>query len=158
MDDRLPPTPGRVTSLRTFGIVVVVSAALAQVAVTGSAHYTSGRSSTGRSSLHSLLVQASRVIPQDARYTILWPGKGTKPGRDARYMLYPRPSIRLSARHTLSSSDARSALRGRRVRFVIIFARKTGRPRAASLYQALRQPWSHVVLDSPRGTVYRIDP
>ena len=153
MSDQLPPTPGRWVSWATVGVAAVVAVALTQIAVTASARYGSGRRA-----LDSLLAHAAEVIPPRAPYTILWSGASRKPGRDARYILYPRRLVRLSARHTISRNTARSALRASGIRYVIVLARKRGRPAVVNLARALRVPWSHPLFEFSKGAVYRVDP
>ena len=132
---------------------MVVAVALMQTAVTASARYVSGRRT-----LDSLLAHAAKVIPPREPYTILWPGESAKPGRDAHYILYPRRLVRPSARHTISRDTARSALRARGVRYVIVFARKRGPPAVVNLAGALRVSWSHPLFEFSKGAVYRVDP
>jgi hypothetical protein len=132
---------------------MVVVVALTQTAVTASARYVSGRRA-----LDSLLAHAAKVIPPGAPYTILWPGESAKPGRDAHYILYPRRSVRLPGRHTISRDSGRLTLRASGVHYVIVFARKRGRPAVVNLARALRVPWSHPLFEFSKGAVYRVDP
>lgn len=137
----------------TIGVAVVIAVALTQASVTASARYVSGRRA-----LNSLLAHAAEVVPPRSPYTILWTGVSRKPGRDAAYILYPRHSVRISARHTISRDRARLALRARGVRYVIVFAQKSRRPAVAKLAAALRVRWSHALFEFSSGAVYRVDP
>lgn len=137
----------------TLGLAVVVAVALIQGVVTLSARYDSGSQS-----IHDFLARASEAIPLDATYTMLWVGQSVKPAHDAKYVLYPRHSVRLPARHTISLPTARSQLRAAGIEYVVVLVKRRRSPQFAKMAAALDAPWSHLILRTDRGDVYRVDP
>lgn len=152
MGHELPPTAGR-RPWTTLGLAVVVGVALTQAAITASTRYDSGRRS-----IHDFLDRAAKVVPLHATYTTLWVGQSPKPAHDAKYVLYPRRSIRVSAKHTVKLPTARSELRAAGVEYVLVLVERRQTNRGAKLAAALAEPWSHLILRTDRGEVYRVEP